>query len=125
RMVTENIIQRSNGDCELCAAAAADQFFTVGPEVPGEERDIHICKVCRDQIEGKETADPKHWQCLSRSMWSETPAIQVVSWRMLHRFKEESWASDNLDMLYLDESLLGWAQAGGETAQAPEIHRDS
>lgn len=124
-MVAASIAQRSNGQCELCTAASAEQIFTVGPESAGEDRNIHICLSCRNQIEGKETADPGHWQCLGSAMWSETPAVQVMSWRMLQRFKDESWASDLLDMLYLDESLLAWAKASGEASGAPEVHRDS
>jgi protein PhnA len=60
-------------------------------------------------------------------MWSEIPAIQVVSWRMLNRLKQESWASDNLDMMYLDDDRLAWAKASGdhENDAAVELHKDS
>jgi protein PhnA len=60
-------------------------------------------------------------------MWSEIPAIQVVSWRMLNRLKQESWASDNLDMMYLDDERLAWAKASGdhENDAAVELHKDS
>ena len=47
-------------------------------------------------------------------MWSEVPAIQVLSWRMLNRFRNESWAADALDMIYLDDDNLEWAKASGD-----------
>jgi protein PhnA len=59
-------------------------------------------------------------------MWSEVPGIQVVAWRMLNRLKNESWASDNLDMLFLDEETLAWAKATGDhdNDSAVDLHKD-
>lgn len=59
-------------------------------------------------------------------MWSETPAVQVVSWRILNRLKQESWAADALDMLYLDDETLEWAKASGDhiESDADDMHRD-
>jgi protein PhnA len=59
-------------------------------------------------------------------MWSEVPGVQVVSWRMLNRFKEESWAADSLDMMYLDDQRLEWAKATGdhENDATVDLHRD-
>ena len=60
-------------------------------------------------------------------MWSEVPGIQVLAWRMLNRLKSESWATDNLDMLYLDDEKLAWAKALGDhdNDSAVELHKDS
>ena len=33
---------------------------------------------------------------------------------MLNRLRNESWASDQLDMLYLDDQVLEWAKATGD-----------
>ena len=59
-------------------------------------------------------------------MWSETPAVQVVSWRMLQRFREENWAAEALDMLYFDDTQLAWAKATGDHENSAEvdIHKD-
>lgn len=67
-----------------------------------------------------------HWRCLTGSMWSEVPGVQVVSWRMLNRLTNEGWAQDNLDMLYLEEETLAWAKAGAddEDAAVAEFHKD-
>lgn len=59
-------------------------------------------------------------------MWSEVTAVQVVAWRMLNRFKNESWAQDNLDLMYFDDETLSWAKAlGDEDADSSvDLHRD-
>ena len=78
------------------------------------------------QIEKKEAQNPSHWSCLTTSMWSEVPAIQVVSWRMLNRLREESWAMEQLDMMYLDEDTLAWAKKTGdhENDASVDLHKD-
>ena len=47
-------------------------------------------------------------------MWSEISGIQVIFWRMLNRFKNESWAPDNLDLMYFVDDTLNWAKATGD-----------
>jgi protein PhnA len=91
-----------------------------------EDNCILICDKCAAQIGKKEELDNSHWSCLSESMWSEVPGVQVVSWRMLNRLRNESWAMDNLDMLYLDEERLAWAKATGdhENDASVELHKD-
>lgn len=51
---------------------------------------------------------------LTSSMWSEVPAVQVMAWRMLNRLRNESWAAEQFDMLYLDDEKLAWAKATGD-----------
>ncbi|MCX2480812.1 alkylphosphonate utilization protein [Pedobacter sp. MC2016-15] len=71
--------------------------------------------------------DKNHWRCLSTSMWSEVPSVQVVSWRMLNRLSAEGWAADLLDMMYLEDETLSWAKAfdDDDAAEADEIHKDA
>jgi len=47
-------------------------------------------------------------------MWSQVPAVQVLAWRMLNRLSAEGWPQGLLEMLYLDEETLAWAQADGD-----------
>jgi protein PhnA len=71
--------------------------------------------------------DVNHWRCLNDSMWNQTPAVQVMAWRMLTRLRAEGWPQDLLDMLYLDDDTLAWAQATGEGASNDDTvkHLDS
>lgn len=124
----DELKQRSNGKCELCEAVDTLQVY----EVPPQERSvvdntIMICNKCLAQIDKKEEPDSNHWKALSTTMWSEVPGVQVMAWRMLNRFRNESWAADNLDLLYLDDEKMAWAKATGdhENDSGIELHKDS
>ncbi len=106
---------RSESQCELCGSSNTLSIFEIPPDSKKRIEDcIYICEVCTEQIEHTEKVDLHHWRCLNDTMWSEVPAVQVMVWRMLTRLRGEGWPQDLLDMLYLDEKTLQWAQATGE-----------
>jgi protein PhnA len=71
-----------------------------------------------------ETADGIHWRCLNDSIWSETPAVQVVSWRMLHKLKQQvDWVPDLLDIVYLDDETMEWAKASGDDINQDDVEK--
>lgn len=116
-----------NNLCELCSTGNNISLYEVPPQDSrSEDNCIMICDNCRAQIEKKKELESSHWHCLSESMWSEIPGVQVMAWRMLNRLRHESWASDNLEMLYLDDEKLAWAKATGdhENDATVELHRD-
>lgn len=124
----EQLLERSENKCELCGSADKLSIYEVPPQTQNTaEECAFICDKCLAQIEKKESLDSEHWQCLGSSMWSEVPGVQVISWRMLNRLRTESWAIDNLDMMYLDEATLAWAKATGdhENDATVEFHKDS
>ncbi len=101
-------------------------------EVPPQDRynednTILICDKCEAQILKKEDLNGSHWACLTTSMWSEVPGVQVVTWRMLNRLRNESWASDSIDMMYMDDDRLAWAKATGDHDNdgSVDLHKDS
>lgn len=119
---------RSDNKCELCKGENNVKMYEVPPQSnSNEDNSMMICAKCLAQIDKKEELDSKHWACLTETMWSEVPAIQVVSWRMLNRLRNESWAADNLDMMYLDDERMAWAKATGdhENDAAVDLHKDS
>lgn len=124
----DQLLQRSGKQCELCQSGDNIKMYEVPPQdQSNEENTIMICNKCQAQIDKKEELDSKHWNCLTTSMWSEVPGVQVVSWRMLNRLSAESWAMDNLDMMYLDDEKLAWAKATGdhENDSSVDLHKDS
>jgi len=128
-MSTEDVLHaRSGSRCELCGASDNLAVYAVPPESDGsEDQSLLLCDTCREQIDNPDSLDMNHWRCLNDSMWSQVPAVQVMAWRMLTRLSTESWAQDLLDMLYLDEATLAWAQAGAAsaTSEAEVRHIDS
>ena len=124
----DTLLNRSENKCELCQAATGLKMYEVQPQDrTSEDNCIMICDKCIAQIDKKEELDGSHWSCLSTSMWSEVPGVQVVSWRMLNRLRNESWAMDCLDMMYLDDEKLAWAKATGDhdNDSAVDLHKDS
>ena len=127
-MSTEKLLlERSGNKCELCKAGEDLTLYEVYPK-QGQYPDecLVVCPTCKAQIEKKEELSSKHWQCLTEAMWSEVPGIQVVAWRMLSRLRNEAWAADNLDMLYLNDENLAWAKSSGdhENDGSVDLHKD-
>jgi protein PhnA len=103
--------------CALCSAETPLEFFAVdgGPDGAG----VQLCGICRTQAEG--TPDPAHMRCLGSAMWSEDPAVQVLSARLLACLSDHDWARDLADQLWLDDETRAWA----ENTAAESAHRDS
>lgn len=122
----ERLKDRSGNCCELCNATEGLKAYEVPPATGNMEDAVLVCPKCMAQIEKKEELDSTHWQCLSTSMWSEIPAVQVVSWRMLNRLRNESWAAEQLELMYLSDEQLAWAKQSGdhENDSSVELHRD-
>ncbi len=127
-LTQQQLLERSNSCCEMCKANKNLKSYDL-PSSPSDiaETNVLLCEICLSQIENLDALDANHWRCLNDSMWSEFPAIQVLSWRMLNRLKTESWTQDLLDMMYLDENNLAWAKADGDGVASGDqiIHKDS
>ena len=122
------LLARADSACELCGAGEALAVYAVPPEGDGTAaQSALLCETCSFQIDNPGNEDINHWRCLNDSMWSQEPAVQVLAWRMLTRLRAEGWPQDLLDMLYLDDETLAWAQATGEGKSEEEKveHRDS
>lgn len=126
--VEEQLVIRSGNACELCKSTDDLKLFEVPPQKGlSADTSIMICTKCLAQIDKKEELDSNHWKCLTESMWSEVPSVQVTAWRMLNRLRNESWASESLDMLYLTDENLAWAKTTGdhENDSHVDLHKDS
>lgn len=123
----EQLLERSENKCEICQSAGPLKPYEVPPAAQNNaDNMILICDKCRMQLDKKEEPDSQHWRCLSDAMWSEVPGVQVVAWRMLNRLRSESWAADNLEMMYLSDENLSWAKLTGdhENDGTVDLHKD-
>ncbi len=112
----KSLVRRSRSRCELCARNGIRlNTFEVPPppEEPHPDHCLFLCDSCRRQIEDPQKMNPHQWHCLNRSVWAATPAVQVMSLRLLRRLSTcgEQWAEDILDHAVLDEELEQWAGA--------------
>lgn len=123
----QQLLERNENKCELCQSPEPVKLYKVLPQADKtEDNCIMVCDKCSGQIEKTAEQDVKHLNCLRTSIWSAVPGIQVVTWRLLNRLKNEGWATDSLDMMYMDEETLAWAQAGAdeESENAADVHKD-
>lgn len=125
--ILNTLQERSNNSCELCSFTQELKQFTIPPSLnESVDNSLLVCKTCLSQIEGTSEMDPNHWRCLNDSMWSEHIAVQIMSWRMLQRLRNEGWPKDLLDMMYLNDEAIALARATGEHEDEASkiIHRD-
>jgi len=126
--IESKLIERSESACELCHSSSNLGVYLVSPKTEEtEDNCAYICATCKDQIEHDDKTQANHWRCLNDSMWSVVPAVQVIAYRMLTRLKSEGWPVDLLEMLYLDDETLAWANEGieEEATENIAIHKDS
>ncbi len=115
---------RSGGNCELCSSPASEIFVVSPKSAESVTNCIHVCGNCFDQLSGNKVLDTNHWRCLNDSMWSDVDAVKVVAYRTLNALKSEGWPNDLLEMIFLDEETLAWAQNSEAETNTPN-HLDS
>ncbi|MEA3405936.1 MAG: PhnA domain-containing protein [Pseudomonadota bacterium] len=108
----KTLIERSGNKCELCGSEENLSAMEVTPSDGSADQAILVCGTCASQIEDPTTMDSNHWRCLNDSMWSPVPAVQAMSYRLLHALRSEGWPQDLLDMMYLEDETKAWAEAG-------------
>lgn len=125
--ITTPLLERSGNVCELCAQPEEYlQAYTVPPKTEDiAENQVVLCAYCYNQITTDTYSNTHHWRCLEGSIWSEVPAVQVLSYKILGKLSSEEWARDAKDSVYLDDSLISWANAEDELEAAKVIHKDS
>ena len=96
---------RSGGVCELCKSGEELSAMELPVSDSSEEQSLYICANCKEQIDSGEL-DENHFNCLSDAMWSETPAVKVISYILFNKLGRQ----DMCDMMYLEESEQKLAQ---------------
>jgi protein PhnA len=72
---------------------------------------LFLCDTCREQIENPKRMEADHWRCLNHAVWSEIPAVQVISARMLKRLSQNHWAEELLEQAYFSLEVDAWIAA--------------
>ncbi len=108
--VLTQLMNRSESSCELCKSIEDLSIFEVYPSDGSADKSVLICSICKEQLEDKSEMDVNHWHCLNDSMWSQEPAVQVITYRILNKIANEGWPQDLIDMMYLDDDVKSWAE---------------
>lgn len=125
--INPQLQNRSNQACELCLNPDSDlNAYTVPPRNESIENQVVLCSECLRQIASGDYTNTHHWRCLEGSIWSEVPSVQVLSYKIMSRLSStEEWARDTIESVYLDESLVEWANAEDALEAGKVIHKDS
>lgn len=119
--------QRCGNACEFCDNTKENlQTYLVSPKTENKpENQVALCETCFNKINENDFSDKNYWRCLTGSIWSETPAVQVLSYRSLQKISDEEWAQETLDSVFLDEETMEWANNGVVKNTSELVHRDS
>jgi len=116
------LLKRGNSKCELCGSDDNLAAYDVPPiTLKSLDKSVLVCANCLEHIENPEKMDPKHLRCLNDSMWSQIPAVQVMSWRLLNRMKGQGWPDELLEMLYIEDDVKKWAMADLRLTDEPTL----
>jgi protein PhnA len=120
-MISIALKERNSDQCELCNASLATHEYTVSPKNDDSiENQVAVCETCLAAMEDEKAGF--HWRCLEGSIWSQQPSVQALSYRILHKYKDEDWASNLLGLVDLDENIIQWALSAYEV---PDVHKDA
>ena len=91
--------------CELCTSEEGISLVELPISDGSLDQSVYICENCKTQIESGELNE-NHFNCLNDSMWSETPAVKIMTYILLNRLGRQ----DMVDMMYLEEDELKLAE---------------
>ncbi len=122
----EKVRERAEQKCELCESRENLSVYELPPVISATvDNSILVCSHCSEQINDNSKLDINHWHCLNASMWSEFIPVQIMAYRMLYLLKNEGWASDLLEQMYLDDEALEFAKKGIVDSENISITKDS
>lgn len=111
------LTRRSGSSCELCGASGVSlSIFEVPPskEEPTPSDCVFICSACREQLDNSKKFKGTHWRCLTDRVWSEIPAVKILSLMILKKVSlTESWASGVIEEVYLTDEERALVQKYG------------
>lgn len=125
--ISPSLISRSNSVCELCTLDTQPLQAYLVPirKEDTPENTVVLCDTCYQAISGKEFTNPNYFHFLTGSIWSEIPAVKVLSYRILSYLKDTDWAQEALESAYLTEEELAWANSEQEAVSNAIVHKDA
>lgn len=106
--------------CELCGSQEGVSEVELPISDASQEQSVCLCGNCKAQIESGEL-DETHFNCLNDAMWSEVPAVKVLSYILWSKLGRQ----DMVDMMYLEEDELKLAEQALSAAANKVVFRDA
>ncbi|MAX65306.1 MAG: PhnA domain-containing protein [Bacteriovoracaceae bacterium] len=109
--ILEDLLARSQHQCELCASDQGLKSFNVPPhDEESLEHSLVLCELCMEGVTADTVENVNHWRCLNEAIWSEHAPVQVMAWLQLKKLDKESWAQDLLSQMYLNDVAQSWIE---------------
>jgi len=110
----KELTRRCKAKCELSGASGVSLKIYEIPPAPNEP-DITRCLMLSEdviaELKHPQSIIPDQWRNLGELIWSDIPAVQVMTSRILtHIAKSQIWAQDILDEAYLDAEIIEMAE---------------
>lgn len=106
--------------CELCGSSEDVSILELPVSDGSEEQSVYVCATCKEQIQSGEL-DETHFNCLNDAMWSETPAVKVMSYILWNKLGR----ADMTDMMYLEEEEQKLADSAINADSNKVVFRDA
>ncbi len=106
--------------CELCGSSEDVSVLELPISDGSEEQSVYVCANCKNQIESGEL-DETHFNCLNDAMWSEVPAVKVLSYILWSKLGRQ----DMIEMMYLEEDELKLAEQAVNAEANKVVFRDA
>ncbi len=119
--ISKELKERNQELCELCNTEKATQDYTVSPKNDDTiANQVALCDTCLQKIDADDASF--YWRCLEATIWNPEPSVQALSYRILHKYKEEDWANNLINAVDFDENTVQWAMSAYEI---PDVHKDA
>ncbi|HIP21288.1 MAG TPA: PhnA protein [Sulfurimonas sp.] len=106
--------------CELCGSEDGVVLVELPMSDASEEQSVYLCANCNTQIDSNDL-DETHFNCLNDSMWSEVPAVKIMSYILWTRLGRQ----DMVEMMYLEEDELQVAKQIVEAEENKLVYKDA
>jgi len=113
-------LENRSSVCELCSSSEDLSILELPVSDGSNEQSIYVCANCKGQIESGEL-DENHFNCLNDAMWSETPAVKIMSYILWNKLGRQ----DMVEMMYLEEDELNLAQQAIDAEANKLVYKDS
>ncbi|MEN8170377.1 MAG: phnA protein [Pseudomonadota bacterium] len=107
----KDLARRARSQCEMCGASGTTLQIHEVPKVASEpdfDHCILLCETCKDQLDKPKRIQPDHWRCLNSAVWSEVAAVQVMAVTTLKHLRDQPWATELQEQLYLNPEVEAW-----------------
>lgn len=125
--ISNTLLNRCHSACELCEAPSDNLHAYLVP-ARTEETDDNVavlCDTCMQYISEQDYSNANYFMFLTGSIWSETPPVKVLSYKILSRLSDQEWAQGALDSAALTEEELSWANSEQEALAGAVVHKDA